>query len=712
MKKEKFYILFVIATVVLLFMPAVQNLTGWFSYHPMNGETVKTQKPNLTYKNYVTGEYQNNIEQYISENFGFRPPLIRIYNQYLWDFYKKSYSDEVAIGKDNWLYFNFNVNEYYGKEMYRWVGKDTAIPRFTKQMRILNKLRGVLSSLGIEFMVFTTPDKADLYPQYLPDRDFDTTTIHAYDYYREAFAQCDFPYIDMNAWLKTIQDTLDFPAIPQASAHWVFPAVYAADSLFRFMAKQKGVVMPQIKIGEKIDNSKETTNVIRDLEYGLNLWRPIKLSDYEYYEREVTVKTDTNAVKMNVIFVGNSFFRAFNQYIPLDEIFSDVRYWFYNKTEFYGPKLIKQRPVKDIDRLYEIINADYILWFTDNAQMYKISYEFAEDALIKLCVSDSLWNAETERLMENNNLTRNEAEYVLRHDPEKITGLDGDGVPVIRNIKGIEKAKAIHKIVEEIKESPYLMKMIEDKAKEKNQDFETTLYQDAKWLVEKQEKEQAEFSYPSSKIWKHGVYSKFDAAKYEYVFDGLEVDIVFSTEKDNLFIGRVEEDANKNESFDDWLAMLENPAKLKYWIDFKNLSAVNCEKALASLDKLASKYGIKNNMMVESQDVEALKYAKISGFYVILWVDNLHYWRGPHTKNDSISICKIIRNKINKLHPDAISSEFTAYPMLCDSFPEENIHFWDTPKDFTEENIQHTQMMCREKSVKVVLVDYPQPIAY
>jgi len=426
----------------------------------------------------------------------------------------------------------------------------------------------------------------------------------------------------------------------------------------------------------------------------------------------VTVKTDTNAVKMNVIFVGNSFFRAFNQYIPLDEIFSDVRYWFYNKTEFYGPKLIKQRPVKDIDRLYEIINADYILWFTDNAQMYKISYEFAEDALIKLCVSDSLWNAETERLMENNNLTRNEAEYVLRHDPEKITGLDGDGVPVIRNIKGIEKAKAIHKIVEEIKESPYLMKMIEDKAKEKNQDFETTLYQDAKWLVEKQEKEQAEFSYPSSKIWKHGVYSKFDAAKYEYVFDGLEVDIVFSTEKDNLFIGRVEEDANKNESFDDWLAMLENPAKLKYWIDFKNLSAVNCEKALASLDKLASKYGIKNNMMVESQDVEALKYAKESGFYVILWVDNLHYWREPHSHNDSVSICRTIRHKINMLHPDAISSEFTAYPMLCDSFPEQNIHFWDTPKDFTEENIEHTKMLCREKSVKVVLVDYPQPIDY
>lgn len=221
-----------------------------------------------------------------------------------------------------------------------------------------------------------------------------------------------------------------------------------------------------------------------------------------------------------------------------------------------------------------------------------------------------------------------------------------------------------------------------------------------------------EFQYPKSKIWKHGVYSKYDAAKYENVFDGLEVDIVYSSKKDNLFIGRVEDDANKGVLFDDWLAVLNNPSKLKYWIDFKNLSKDNCDNAIACLDKIVVKYLIKNNVFVENQDIDALQHAKNQGFHVILWVDNLHYWKSPHTKNDSISICKTIRNKINSLHPDAISCEFTAYPMLCDSFPEQNIHFWDTPKDFTDENVRHTQKLCRNKSVKVVLVDYPQPIDY
>ena len=500
--KNKIYILLAVAIVALLYLPSVQNLTRWFHYTPLEGVNTSTPKPELNFHNCANGDYQQNIEKYLSENFGFRDPLIRIYNQYLWDCYKKTYSDEVAIGKDNWLYFNFNVNEYYGKEMYRWVSKDDAVERFTREMRILNKLRNVLKSYDIEFMVFTSPDKADLYSQYLPEREFDTTTIHAYDFYREAFAQCDFPYIDMNAWFKTVQDTLDFPAIPQASAHWVFPSVYAADSLFRFMANEKGVTMPKIKIGKKIDNSAETVHVIRDLEYGLNLWRRIPLSDYEYYEREVTVEADTNAVKMNAIFVGNSFFRAFNQYIPLDEVFNEVHYYFYNMTNFYGPRLQKYIPIEETDRLYEIINSDYIVWFTDNAQMYKISYGFAEDALIKICVSDSLWNAEVRRYADSLSITDWDASVMLQNNPELIRGLDVDN-PTIRNTEKINKALELYQkrhaseadiynykvemIIEELKSSPEKFEMVRQKSIERNIPLEEMFRLDAQWIVDHQD---------------------------------------------------------------------------------------------------------------------------------------------------------------------------------------------------------------------------------
>lgn len=490
-----------LATLGVFLLIMFQGKTHYFPQWELEGMTQDITKPKPNFDDLYHGKYQANLEEYLRNNFGFRDVMIRLHNQYLWDFYKKTYSDEVAIGKDNWLYFNFNVNEYYGKEMYRWVSKDDAVERFTREMSILNKLRNVLKSYDIEFMIFTSPDKADLYPQYLPERDFDTTTIHAYDFYREAFAECDFPYIDMNAWFKNVQDTLDYPAIPQASAHWVFPSVYAADSLFRFMANEKGVEMPQIKIGKKTGNSQETEHVIRDLEYGLNLMRPIKLSDFEYYEREVSVLADSNAMKMNAIFVGNSFFRAFNQYLPLDEIFNEVHYWFYNMTDFYGQHLQKSTPIGEVDRLYEIINSDYIVWFTDNAQMYKISYGFAEDALIKLCVSDSLWNAEVNRYADSLNISQWEATLMLHNNPELIKGLDTDN-PTIRNTKAINEARNLYQsrhsseailyeyqvelMIEEIKSKPDLMEMIRQKAKDRNISVDEMIELDARWLVDHQ----------------------------------------------------------------------------------------------------------------------------------------------------------------------------------------------------------------------------------
>ena len=439
--------MFFCLTLVLLTLPAIQQNTGWLKMRPLAGQNILIERPSLTFGNFKTGTYQDGIEKYLSENIGFREPMTRFYNQYLWDFFRKTYSEEVAIGKDDWLYFNFNVDEYYGKEMYRWIeSNEKAMERFEKQIRLLKKLIGVLKTFDIDFLMYTTPDKASIYPQFLPSRNYDTTTIHAYDYYRQALVENNIPYIDMNRWFKEVQDTLDYPAIPQTSAHWVFPAVYAADSLFRFMAEMKGIKMPRIVIGERCENSELTRGTIRDMERLLNLQREIDIDESMYYERKVRIEADSDAVKPNVVFIGNSYFFAINQYIKLDEIFSDARYWFYNMTEYYGNRLQFNRPISETDRLYAIVNADYIAWFTDNAQMYKISYGFAEDALLRLCVSDSLWEAEVGKLMEAENVSKARAEYILRDDIERIEGMGGDDIPAIRNTRGITLARTAYRI--------------------------------------------------------------------------------------------------------------------------------------------------------------------------------------------------------------------------------------------------------------------------
>lgn len=219
---------------------------------------------------------------------------------------------------------------------------------------------------------------------------------------------------------------------------------------------------------------------------------------------------------------------------------------------------------------------------------------------------------------------------------------------------------------------------------------------------------QKKYKYPEAKLWKHGVYSKWEAKELEGVFDGLEVDVIYSPEKNDIYVGRIVADTSKNQTLDDWMSILKKPKKMSFWIDFKNLSKENANSALDVFDSITNKYNIHDNCFIESQDIEALKIVKERNYFTTLWVENLHYWKKRSLK-DTIFVMNKIRSQINELQPDAISCEYTMFPLLCDSFPEQNIHFWDTPKDYTPENVQFTKKLCENESVKVVLVDYPTP---
>ena len=171
------------------------------------------------------------------------------------------------------------------------------------------------------------------------------------------------------------------------------------------------------------------------------------------------------------------------------------------------------------------------------------------------------------------------------------------------------------------------------------------------------------FQYPDSKVWKHGVYSKYDAQKFEDVFDGLEVDVIYSPEKDNIYVGRVVADTSKNLTLDEWFSVLKKPAEMHYWIDFKNLSEKNVEQSIKVLNNLDEKYGFKKNAFVESKNLKVLKVVKENEFRTLLWVENIKYWKKKEHK-DSVYLAKMIRSQIEELHPDAISCEYSMYPFL------------------------------------------------
>lgn len=543
-KKTTYDIILFGILMVLLFLPLLQERLFRIPLKPLNGVTEKTEKPEFSLQSYRSGAYAKQEEAYLGANFGFREPIIRLYNQYLWDCYRKTYAHDVVAGKKGWLYNPESVNDYYGTEMLRWQSSPEAARRqYDLNVKYMNWVRTILKDNGVELLAFVAPEKSFLYPEYLPEREQDTTTFNACAYFLHKFNESGFPCIDMNHWFQQMKDTVDYPLIPQTGAHWVFPAVYAADSLFRFMGELKGIALPRLKIGTLHESDNHGAD--NDLEQLLNLSLPIRKRQGYSPTAEVTVERDSTSVKPKVLFIGNSFMWGIANQVPMQEVFDDVEFWYYYSTAYYGDGLSQTVPVAGLNLMEKLLDFDYIVWFTTGNQLNKGTMNFAQSAILTLGIEDSIRRAYVRRIADTLSLPSDTARLykaysLLLNHPEWIPELNADSlttrnsdIPYAKVIKDIKKDSAwvaalkdqaflrtatlnrmLHAEVDRIKEGKPLykdqpdeilfsqqcqrevvelmekmrgreetMKNVKEKAEKNNKTIEKALEDDARWLI-------------------------------------------------------------------------------------------------------------------------------------------------------------------------------------------------------------------------------------
>lgn len=457
MRKKHIYDLVLFSILmVLLFLPLLQAHVLHIPLKPLNGVTVETEQPKFNLVSYRSGDYAKQEEAYVGEHFGFREPVIRLYNQYLWSCYRKTYAHDVVAGKQGWLYTPESVSDYYGNELLRWQpSPEEARQHFDREIRYMNRVRTILKEYDVEMLAFIAPEKSFLYPEHLPEREHNTNTFNASDYFLEKFEEAGFPCIDMTGWFKQMKDTVNYPLIPQTGAHWVFPAVYAADSLFRFMGDLKGIELPHLKIGELHEGDNHGAD--NDLEKLLNLALPIRKRQGYSPIADVTVVSGPNSVKPKVLFIGNSFMWGIVNQVPMRDVFDEVEFWYYFSTAYTGDPLMPNGNVVDLNLLEKMLDFDYIVWFTTGNQLNKGTNGFANSAILTLGVDDSIRreyiNTITDSLrrdainrVSTDTILRQEAIAILHNHPEIIPELNAEtlttqnhNIPYAKVTKDIRK---------------------------------------------------------------------------------------------------------------------------------------------------------------------------------------------------------------------------------------------------------------------------------
>lgn len=367
---------------ILAFLPMVQEHLNWPHVKGLAGVYEEVPLPELTLTNYRTGAYQRDLENYLQYHYGYRPNTLRIYNQYLWDFYRKTYVKySITEGKEGWLYEPWFVEDYYHGGTYSEHKDSLVLARdFDREAHQIKLLQDVLEQRGITLFVVQAPGKDMVYPEYLPENEDPNRPVKlmARDYYEEKFNELGINHINMEQWFLQLKDSVDFLLFPQKGTHWSnIAAIYAADSIFRYIEEKQDFRMNRLDIGEPYVGPYKKPDY--DLEELYNLYRPLKKLPQHYVD--VGVSRVVGAVKPKLITVGDSYYWNICRQVPMDSLFSAYPYWYYNSTVYYDPN---HNTTEVLDLAKEILSADAVMLIYSSVQLYKMSDGFCQKALNSL----------------------------------------------------------------------------------------------------------------------------------------------------------------------------------------------------------------------------------------------------------------------------------------------------------------------------------------
>lgn len=409
-----------ILTLCVFILIFLQDKTQLFQFKKLNGVYYSPEKVECTFDNLYNGSYQKCLEEDIRYNFGFREILIRLHNQYIWDFYHKSSNKTILIGKDNWLYGLDEVINYYQSAVYSHTKDiDEMRRKFDTEALRMYKVQNILKEYDIFLFVSLLPAKTFVFSEYLPENPgLSLKPFHAFQYFPHVFDSLGVNYINLEQIFENEKGNTDYQLFPKSGKHWTNVAsAHAFDTILRYVERKGDMNLNNYTMSEPFEC--EPIYPDNDYELLLNLLRPIKGN--KYYDAKILVENDETAIMPKFIIIGDSFFWNINKIIPLKRIFSSYSYWYYNSTIYFDSN---HNNTSEVDILDEIFSSKIIDLSYSPEQLYVFSNNFLSKALLYLTHEDS----EIDSVL--NIVTKEE----LFANPEKyFPDLAADGIPTTRN---------------------------------------------------------------------------------------------------------------------------------------------------------------------------------------------------------------------------------------------------------------------------------------
>lgn len=351
-----------------------------FNIKPLDGYTTTTDKPELTRASFASGDYQSDIEQYISENFGFREFFIRVYNQFDYSCFRDIPNDNITEGKDHELFLNMYLDDITGQTLWDYYPSiEDAKADARKNVQETQRLIDTLKQFDIDFLFIFAPSKTAVYPEKMPQRyQEQMSDFSLEEYYIELFKEYDLPHIDFLNYFKAIKDTVSYPLYTRTGTHWAESILpFVSDSILHRIEDITGYDLAEICYVDQ-HLTKKYSYLDSELEASMNLLFPypkpalpqpvVELSD--------TLTKD----RPNLLVVGDSYANQL-VYSAFGKAFNNWDWWAYNRDIHSSRERFKWRRLKEeFDAVTVLQEADIVLAVFTAPMFYDYMFEFPRTA--------------------------------------------------------------------------------------------------------------------------------------------------------------------------------------------------------------------------------------------------------------------------------------------------------------------------------------------
>lgn len=464
--------------LIVLLLPLMQQIKPVMELAPLTGISNFAGKPEFNKDTYWDGKYQEGMNAWLNEQFGFRSFLVRVINQIRYSLFSVSGAPGVVVGKNRELYIESYIDEYIGRN-YR------GLPVLTDIVSKTKRVQDSLQKMGVDLVVMFAPGKASFRSENIPDQYLklkrDSTN---YASYVNLFNKEGVNFIDLNAHFRNIKGKTFYPFFPKNGAHWNHYAMcIGLDTLLKRIEKVHHIDVPDFDYSQVTLNNSAKGN---DYDIGIlmNLKKeiPKEVMPYPNY-----VINELNKEKPDVLVVGDSYWWCLvGDNLP-GHFFAKDEYWFYNKDIILNNSK-KENKVRYVNLFEQVRKRKTIVLISTEATYYMFPYGFIERLEKMLCVDNKrVWELANARIRPDSawyaGIVRKAQEAGI--SAEQQLYLDAKYV-LLEEIGNTEEPR--NEVIKTIKADPTWFSQIEQKARDEKRSIEEQLILDADYMVKEERK--------------------------------------------------------------------------------------------------------------------------------------------------------------------------------------------------------------------------------